>query len=367
MPARRAVIAHGLYWIAFLLPGWAGRKALAAPHGNRHANEALPGGQRRQSNAEMEVGVEGVKADADVHAPPMPGRRIVDHGDQAPKEIQSTTISRFSWEENGRTVFETTRKETHAACSVRFRLRGGRPETRDQFQAPLSALDALQNLIDRHQLVKNNRFSEHVSGLPPTYGGALSVKYASGETLWISSNQSLPIPIEAVDDFDDYFITLAAHAGSRIFNAEPPQRELTYFQIEHRAPGVHESCGLHEPSGLRESYTYASREGHKKGRTARLKRTRQSESGEPFAQEATLPAEDMAQLRDLMQRLNFIQILAMYAQLLPHATAISRTTDQAYFQWGQDNDAVTFEANARIRQLDVLRDFLAQKLKARQP
>jgi hypothetical protein len=45
MPARRAVIAHGLYWIAFLLPGWAGRKALAAPHGNRHANETLSGGQ----------------------------------------------------------------------------------------------------------------------------------------------------------------------------------------------------------------------------------------------------------------------------------------------------------------------------------
>ena len=67
------------------------------------------------------------------------------------------------------------------------------------------------------------------------------------------------------------------------------------------------------------------------------------------------------------QRLNFIQILAMYAQLLPHATTISRTTDQAYFQCGQDNDAVAFEAKARIRQLDVLRDFLAQKLKARQP
>ncbi len=117
MPARRAVIAHGLYWIAFLLPGWAGRKALAAPHGNMHANEALPGDQRRQSNAEMEWGVERVKADADVHAPPMPGRRIVDHGAQAPKEIQSTTISRFSWEENGRTAFEITRKETHAAAS----------------------------------------------------------------------------------------------------------------------------------------------------------------------------------------------------------------------------------------------------------
>ena len=331
MPARRAVIAHGLYWIAFMLPGWAGRKALAAPHGNMHANEALP------------------------------GRRIVDHGAQAPKKIQSTTISRFSWEENGRTAFEITRKETHAACSVRFRLQGNRPETRDQFQAPLSALDALQNLIDRHQLVKNNGFSEHVSGLPPAYGGALSVKYASGETLRISSNQSLPIPIEAVDDFDDYFITLAAHAGSRIFNAEPPEHELTYFQIEHRAPGVHESSGLHE------SYMYASGEGHKKGRTARLKRTRQNESGEPFAQEATLPAEDIAQLRDLIQRLNFIQILAMYAQLLPHATTISRTTDQAYFQCGQDNDAVAFEAKARIRQLDVLRDFLAQKLKARQP
>ena len=87
MPARRAVIAHGLYWIA-LLPGWAGRKALTAPHGNMHANEALSGGQRRQSNAEVGVGVKGVKADADMHAPPMPGRRIVDHGPQAPKEIQ---------------------------------------------------------------------------------------------------------------------------------------------------------------------------------------------------------------------------------------------------------------------------------------
>ncbi len=51
MPARRAVIAHGLYWIAFMLPGRAGRKALTAPHGNMHANEALHGGQRRQSNA----------------------------------------------------------------------------------------------------------------------------------------------------------------------------------------------------------------------------------------------------------------------------------------------------------------------------
>jgi hypothetical protein len=88
MPARRAVIAHGLYWIAFLLPGWAGRKALAAPHGNMHANETLSGGQRQQSNAEVGVGVKGVKADADMLAPPMPGRRIVDHGAQAPKEIQ---------------------------------------------------------------------------------------------------------------------------------------------------------------------------------------------------------------------------------------------------------------------------------------
>ena len=117
MPARRAVIAHGLYWSAFLLPGWAGRKALAAPHGNMHANETLSGGQRQQSNAEVGVGVKGVKADADVHAPPMPGRRIVDHGAQATKEIQSTTISRFSWEENERTAFEITRKETHAAAS----------------------------------------------------------------------------------------------------------------------------------------------------------------------------------------------------------------------------------------------------------
>jgi len=57
----------------------------------------------------------------------------------------------------------------------------------------------LQQLISAYDLAQYNGVHYKVSGLPPDYGMQLEVRYASGEAICASNNQSCFVPLEALE------------------------------------------------------------------------------------------------------------------------------------------------------------------------
>ena len=341
MTARRIVMTQGLCWLAsLLLPGLVSRKTLAAQHEQNRTlsdpSEMPPGGK------EM----------------PMPGGHTIDHGSQFPREIKSKTIRRFSWQD-AIAEFGITRKETHAECATRFRSDIMDTTTTNQFQIPLSSLDELQAIIDKHHLVQRNGFSDHVGGLPSGYGGSLSVKYASGETLWTASNHVIPIDSTAVDSFYAYFENLSASAGLRLLDAKLPKGELMYLSIERTA------------SGTREFYQYDSIPDHKSGRTAILSVRRQTgdgaSAGASSDHEVSLKPKDMDQLNALIDKLDLAQALAIALTRARRDDVMKQTAQDgfAYRIHGQWADGTALHADTIVKGSEAVRDFLAQKFRER--
>ena len=58
------------------------------------------------------------------------------------------------------------------------------------FETDVSFLEILQQIISDYDLAKHNGFHHSVSGLPDMYGHILDITYASGETIYVSDNQS---------------------------------------------------------------------------------------------------------------------------------------------------------------------------------
>lgn len=63
----------------------------------------------------------------------------------------------------------------------------------------------LHALVCRYDLAQYNGQYYTVSGLPPNYGMRLQIRYASGESVSASNNQSTFLPLEAMQDFVDAF------------------------------------------------------------------------------------------------------------------------------------------------------------------
>ena len=79
---------------------------------------------------------------------------------------------------------------------------------KSEFEADSSFMTKLQDIVSKYDFAQYNGYSHHVSGLPDMYGECIDIKYASGESIYASDNQSGFIPFEAIKNlvklFDSY-------------------------------------------------------------------------------------------------------------------------------------------------------------------
>ena len=64
---------------------------------------------------------------------------------------------------------------------------------------------ALADIAEKYGFVKNNGYSSHTAGLPDNFGGVINIKYASGEWIKVSDNQSAVISAEAATEIAKAF------------------------------------------------------------------------------------------------------------------------------------------------------------------
>ena len=106
-------------------------------------------------------------------------------GDDAPKVIESAEIVEF-----------------HCVVSL---IAAAEPGELDK-EADASFLEALQEVVSRHDLAAHNGFVHTVSGLPEMYGARLDIRYASGESIYAHDNQSCFLALEAMLDLSALFM-----------------------------------------------------------------------------------------------------------------------------------------------------------------
>lgn len=78
-----------------------------------------------------------------------------------------------------------------------------------EFLAPLSALDELQEIVDKMAIAENNGIYEHTIGIPEDLGAELNIRYASGEGIAAYNNAGPVISDKANQLIYDFFIDLA--------------------------------------------------------------------------------------------------------------------------------------------------------------
>lgn len=124
-----------------------------------------------------------------------------------PKEIQSTQITdfycRFSSMDRVEAdthiagqVFTLTATKESCTCKVRDRNRQTISVT---FLPGEDFFARLQDIVSRYDMAQENGKHYKVSGLPPDFGIDLEVRYASGEYIRTTNNQSCFLPIKAME------------------------------------------------------------------------------------------------------------------------------------------------------------------------
>ena len=83
----------------------------------------------------------------------------------------------------------------------------------DYISKDTNILKELQKVVEKYNLSKNNGYEYEVAGLPPEYGGTLSVKYVSKEKIWKYDNQSDIISKEAEKEIYELFKSNAVDNG----------------------------------------------------------------------------------------------------------------------------------------------------------
>lgn len=129
------------------------------------------------------------------------------HDDNAPKEINATEITDF------RCKFSTVdlmREDspiaghlfTLYACQKEgyFELRDrSKEEGKKTFAPDETFFGELQQIVSQYAFAQHNGQHYRVSGLPPHFGMELEIRYASGEEIRASNNQSCFLPLEAME------------------------------------------------------------------------------------------------------------------------------------------------------------------------
>ena len=139
-------------------------------------------------------------------------------GDDSPKVIESTEIisydCEFSFistvfdEENELTgkVYKLTAvlEDNTVKAKIDWRGRDGNGD-KSEFETDSSFMTKLQEIVSKYDLAKHNGYTHHVSGLPDMYGECIDIKYASGESIYASNNQSGFLPIDAAINLIELF------------------------------------------------------------------------------------------------------------------------------------------------------------------
>lgn len=162
----------------------------------------------------------------------MPGGFVDRTNPDAPKVIVSKELTSFEFEFNCDFFaryssvldydvcrFSLAREDEGARCIGSGYGRSGGFDI--EFVAELSALDALQAIVEKYDLAQYNGENRHVNGLPAHLGDWLHVKYASGESIFAANNQS-PIVWNADARFAIFyfFSDLADEADSGFYTEE---------------------------------------------------------------------------------------------------------------------------------------------------
>ena len=124
-----------------------------------------------------------------------------------PKEIQSTEITyfhcRFSSLDREMTdtriagqIFTFTATTESCTCEIQDR---DKETTAKTFVPDADFFTRLQDIVSRYDMAQENGQHYKVSGLPPGFGIDLEVRYASGETIRTSNNQSCFLSNEAME------------------------------------------------------------------------------------------------------------------------------------------------------------------------
>ncbi len=134
----------------------------------------------------------------------------------APKTIESTQIIAFSCEFSAFDRAEEDTRLAGRAYQLEAKLENGAVKgsyyahtrydgERETFRESHSFMAALQKVVAEYDLAQHNGLSYRVSGLPKDYGAALSVTYASGESIHASNNQSCFLSIDAMEALEALF------------------------------------------------------------------------------------------------------------------------------------------------------------------
>lgn len=125
----------------------------------------------------------------------------------APKVIRSTRITGF------RCDFSTYDRMVEDSPIAGYRItlqvgsdsgsysmcRGSEVCREGSFTPGEAFLEKLQQLVAAYDMARYNGKHYRVSGLPPDYGMALEICYASGESIRSSNNQSCFLPLQAME------------------------------------------------------------------------------------------------------------------------------------------------------------------------
>jgi len=134
----------------------------------------------------------------------------------APKTIQSTQIVTFRCKFSGYAMDEEDTRLAGRAYQLEAKLENGAVKgsyyaytrydgEKQPFRASHTFMTALQKVVAEHDLAQHNGLSYRVSGLPEDYGAALSVGYASGESIYASNNQSCFLSFDAMEALEALF------------------------------------------------------------------------------------------------------------------------------------------------------------------
>ncbi|MGI6782999.1 MAG: hypothetical protein ACOX5A_02125 [Aminivibrio sp.] len=140
----------------------------------------------------------------------------------APKAIESKVLVTFEYD--GGTV-------GYEMCNFRLALEDGAVRCRGwgegtdgafqlDFAAPTSSLEALQAVIEEHNLVRHNGIDVFVNGLPPGMGEMLRAEYASGEKIYAANNQFSFLGADEALVIFSFFAQLADGAGCGFYSGE---------------------------------------------------------------------------------------------------------------------------------------------------
>lgn len=135
----------------------------------------------------------------------------------APKVIESTFITNFQCDFSGIPLSEEDTYLSGRNYQLEAMFRDGAVKgyyrsydrygerTDIKFAASHDFLNDLQKIVAKYDLAQYNGLSITVSGLPEMYGAYLKINYASQEQIYASDNQNCFLPLEAMEELENFF------------------------------------------------------------------------------------------------------------------------------------------------------------------